>query len=417
MPGVPDAEPIFGWAVSMNGRGFARVQSGAGYFLAKGAVPGDRLSFAAPQQGHTLKRWELVQGAEGRRPSPCPVAEQCGGCRLMCLDETVQHAIQLDRLRNALHSQGVEFALLPHEIETGSALRYRNRIRLQVSSEGALRFFNPNKAISCAVLEPELATCVVKLTARVFSGVSQARFVELRSRDLDGQFGVHVVPKKQLSGGTAEWAKIHSELGPEFLVGVEGEGEPPVQRFALTDGLFFYAPLGSFMQVNSGMNARLVAWVTERVLETGAGVFWDLFCGVGNFSLPLLKRGLRGVGVEIDPQAIAAAVRSSHEQGLKGRFIAADVGGWLEQIQSELPDVVIVDAPRAGAQAALSVIAQVTRKCVLMVSCYPETLARDIGILERKGWKLTRVQQFDMFPQTHHIEVAAELVRAPCVRR
>jgi len=415
MPGVPDAEPIFGQAVSVNGRGNARVQSGARYFLAKGPVPGDRLSFVPPEQGHTLKQWELVQGAEGRRQSPCPVAERCGGCRLMCLDETVQHAIQVDRLTNALLSQGVDLALLPHEIEIGSALLYRNRIRLQVNSEGALRFFNPNKAISCAVLEPELAACVVKLTARVFSGVSEARFVELRSRDLDGQFGVHVVPKRQLSGGTAEWAKIHSELGPEFLVGVEGEGEPPVQRFALTDGLYFYAPLGSFIQVNSGMNARLVAWVTDRVLETGAGVFWDLFCGVGNFSLPLLKRGLRGVGVEIDPHAVAAAVRSSLEQGLKGRFIAADVGGWLEQSQSELPDVVIVDAPRAGAQAALSVIAQVARKCVLMVSCCPETLARDIGTLEREGWKLTRVQMFDMFPQTHHIEVAAELVRAPCV--
>ncbi len=415
MPGVPDAQPILGQAVSVNGRGYARVQSGARYFLAKGPVPGDRLSFVPPEQGHTLKEWELVQGAHGRRNPPCVVAALCGGCRLMCLGETAQHAIQRDRVRNALLSQGVDWTLLPHEMETGSALRYRNRIRLQVNSVGALRFFNPNKAISCAVLEPELATRVVELTARVFSGMSEALFVEVRSRDLDGQFGVHIVPNRQQSGGTAEWAKIRAELGSEHVVGVEGEGEPPVQRFSLTEGLFFYAPLGSFMQVNSAMNARLVAWVTERVLETGAGVFWDLFSGVGNFSLPLLKLGLRGLGVEIDPHAVAAAARGSHEQGLKGRFIAADVGSWLQQSQSELPDVVIVDAPRAGAQAALSVIAQVAQKCVLMVSCCPETLARDIGILERGGWMLTCMRMFDMFPQTHHIEVVAELVRAPRV--
>ncbi|MDX2052500.1 MAG: hypothetical protein SFV15_08925 [Polyangiaceae bacterium] len=398
-----------GTVVSLDARGHARVRVGEDWFVAKGPVPGDKLSVTLPAQGRKLRTWTLEKGAEGRRVAPCVVQEACGGCTLMSLDPMSQRAVLLDRIRHAFCAQSLPE--VPVELEAGPELGYRNRIRLRVNERSELTFFNGHKSEGCAVLEPSLRAALKPLLKRPLDAWKGVRFIELRACDLDGRLGMYVVPMGAGPGSLHDGESL-KVLFEGVCVQVAGTPTQSVQRFPLSQDLFVYAPLGSFVQVNFAMNARLVQWVTEQALASGARSFWDLFCGVGNFSLPLLKGGLTGLGVELDAFAVEAATRASNEQGLCGQFIAADAGSWLETKQGELTDLILVDAPRAGFGAHVGLAARCATKAIILVSCCPETLARDVRVLSRAGWTLTGMRGFEMFPQTHHVEVAA-LLRPP----
>ena len=188
-------------------------------------------------------------------------------------------------------------------------------------------------------------------------------------------------------------------------------GEPSV-TIELEPGLQLTAAADAFSQVNQQFNRELVAAVMEQAaIESGAAVL-DLFCGAGNFSLPVAKRGGQVLGVDADPIAIGAARRNAEGLGLSGaRFVtmeAQEMAPFLLRARYR-PRTVILDPPRSGALELMKMIVRLEAARVLYVSCDVPTLARDLRILKEDGYAVSSVKAFDFFPNTHHCEVLALL--------
>jgi 23S rRNA (uracil1939-C5)-methyltransferase len=185
-------------------------------------------------------------------------------------------------------------------------------------------------------------------------------------------------------------------------------GDPTV-RVEVEPGLALEIPADAFTQVNAAANRLLVATVLafgefrrgERVL--------DLYCGAGNFTLPLARRGALVHGVERDAVAIAAAEANAARLGLTtARFTCASVARALGRI-TETCDAVVLDPPRTGAGDVGDSLARLGARRVVYVSCDPATLARDVRALGARGYRVARVQPVELFPQTFHVEAVAEL--------
>ena len=178
-------------------------------------------------------------------------------------------------------------------------------------------------------------------------------------------------------------------------------------------GLGFEFLPTDFVQVNIAVNAELVS-TAVRLAEIQAGDrVLDLYCGLGNFSLPLARRAGELLGVEGDAGLVARAVRNAARNGIANtRFVAADLmaPGW--GFYRERWDVVVLDPPRTGAEGPVAELDASGVRRVVYVSCHPATLARDArSLVERHGFTLRAARVFDMFPHTHHVEALALFTR------
>jgi 23S rRNA (uracil1939-C5)-methyltransferase len=171
-----------------------------------------------------------------------------------------------------------------------------------------------------------------------------------------------------------------------------------------------------FIQVNGELNAQMVARAVELLAPAAGEQVLDLFCGLGNFSLPLARRGASVVGVEGDAGLVARARANAVLNSIENiEFICGDLAqpsaldaAWARRAY----DKVLLDPPRAGAQEVLPIVARSGAKVVLYISCHPGSLARDAGILVHEhGFTLRAAGVMDMFPHTAHVESAALFTR------
>jgi 23S rRNA (uracil1939-C5)-methyltransferase len=181
------------------------------------------------------------------------------------------------------------------------------------------------------------------------------------------------------------------------------------------EGLKLHATEGNFFQVNWEQNKNMVRTVLEFASLNGNETVLDLYCGIGNFSLPLAKKAVTVVGIESGYSAIEDAKANAEDNGIKNiEFIADDMQKGLKTLlqRKMRADVVVLDPPRAGAtlKTLERVLAFVPQK-IIYVSCNPTTLARDLKYFHLFGFRLNRLQPVDMFPYTYHIECVAEMVR------
>lgn len=176
--------------------------------------------------------------------------------------------------------------------------------------------------------------------------------------------------------------------------------------------LTIYADYDSFTQVNPYQNINLIQILTHWASLTGREQVVDLYCGSGNLSLPLARKARMLWGIDSDGKAISRARQNAKLNGLDNtRFIATPAKEGVLRILPKRPsiDLVVLDPPRAGAADVLVCLVSLRPERILYVSCEPPTLFRDLARLERLGYRLLRIQPLDMFPQTYHIEVIAEL--------
>jgi 23S rRNA (uracil1939-C5)-methyltransferase len=170
-----------------------------------------------------------------------------------------------------------------------------------------------------------------------------------------------------------------------------------------------------FIQVNRDINVAMIEAAMNLLQPSATDRVLDLFCGLGNFTLPIARRAGRVVGVEGDRTLVAKA-RANADRNFIGNaefhpdnlFEPAGFGPWA----SGPYDLVLLDPPRAGALAIMERMAQWAPKRVVYISCHPGSLARDAGILiETKGFQLVGAGVMDMFPHTTHVESIAVFER------
>ena len=181
-------------------------------------------------------------------------------------------------------------------------------------------------------------------------------------------------------------------------------------------GLQFAISPRSFYQVNPEQTEVLYAKAIEFAALTGKETVIDAYCGIGTIGLCAAGRAKQVIGVERNPDAVRNACANAAANKINNaRFICADATDWMRAAAQPNfglphPDVVFLDPPREGSTpACIDAVAAMKPKRVVYVSCNPETLARDLTHLTRRGWKALKIQPVDMFPHTEHVETVVLL--------
>jgi 23S rRNA (uracil1939-C5)-methyltransferase len=364
------------------------------------AAKGDRVRVAIDrEQGSLLfaSIVEILDPSPDRIEPPCPYFGRCGGCDFQQLTYEAQLNAKAEIIRDCLHRIArLEITDVP-VVPSPNPWHYRSRATWQLDPEqqtigyyerGSRRVCD---VAECAVLVPELEN-----TFEEVRNVARTELpVDLKHLDVvAGEMGVSLSP---------EFADFHT-IELSLKVGEE---------------TYLYNA-AAFFQVNQGLLSQLV----DFALKSATGVTAvDLYCGVGLFTLPLSRCFESVIGVEANPVAARFARRNLQKAVLLNtNIVTSTVTQWIrentgrrESLGSqdlEFVDFVLLDPPRAGAESAvINGILELKPARICYVSCDPATLARDLKKLIAGGFKIEAICGFDMFPQTHHVETVAQLVR------
>ncbi len=415
------------------GEGLCRLEGGEIGFV-RDVAPGDliRVETVVRRKGYQrAERWALLEAGPKRVDPACPVQSRCGGCDWMHLDLAAQREAKIGLLREALvRTGGFQVASLPEIglISAGADTGYRTRAQLQVDAAGRLGFFSAGTheliaVADCMVCDPELRELLDDLQGAAKLGLLRGcSRLELRVADFEPVRVVRVsVPKRRRGKAPRGLGKLESLLNARgTAVVLEGSAadDALVQRWKLGDALFLEAPPSAFTQVNQAVNRRLVSAVVEGARARGVTRFLDLYCGAGNFSLPLAAAGMSGVGVEVSKGAVRAAQDATARMQLQRpgaidlEFRVGDAEQVLARLSERRFDLMVLDPPRAGAKGSIRFVLESESQWLCMCSCDPVTLARDLRVLIQGGFVLEEITAYDMFPHTHHVEALAWLRRA-----
>ena len=402
-----------------------------------GALPGERAGVrVVRRQRRRLEAVaETIAEPHADRITPdCPYTNRCGGCALQHLAPAAQRDLARDRLRRLLEASGAGAPAHWLPDVTGPTRGYRRKARLGVrmvpGKGGALVGFRERGSSrvadvhACRVLAPEIGEILAPLR-KLVGELSVARAVpqlEVAVGD-DGAAIVlrHLEPLTEED--EARLRRAGQELG--FRPWLQAGGPDTVRPLDPADGerlhyrlpghdlrLAFH-PL-DFTQVNAAVNRAMIDAALALLAPRGGERVLDLFCGLGNFTLPLARQCEEVHGVEGSEALVARARENAAANGIaNARFEVADLYDPAFDVRS-LPGagLVLLDPPRSGAEAICRRMDLPGPRRVLYVSCNPETLARDAALLGAVGYRLEAAGIVDMFPHTAHVESMALFERA-----
>lgn len=250
----------------------------------------------------------------------------------------------------------------------------------------------------------------ILLTESRFDGGMMLRFV-LRSETKLAQLRAAL---PELQALLPQLQVITANIQPVHMAIMEGEREIFLtDQQALAEnfnGVPLWIRPQSFFQTNPVVASRLYATARDWVRQLPVNHMWDLFCGVGGFGLHSATPEMRLTGIEIAPEAIACAKQSAAELGLNNLHFQALDSTQFATGEGEIPDLVLVNPPRRGIGDGLcAYLSRMEPEFIIYSSCNARTMAKDIARLA--GYRIERVQLFDMFPHTAHYEVLTLLVR------
>ncbi|MCP3130108.1 23S rRNA (uracil(1939)-C(5))-methyltransferase RlmD [Shewanella sp. KJ2020] len=400
-----------------------------------GALPNENVQVQLTEQKKNYARAKLIKvdTPSPERVTPeCPHYHTCGGCDLqhMSLAGQREHkeAALLDIMAKFAGTEGG--ALSP--ALTGEGWHYRRRARLATlfdknTKQLSLGFraassSNVVPISQCQVLAKPLSDLIVPFAKLLnqLSAKASLGHLELIAAD-NGHFAVLRITKalndKDLAklSAFAEQHQIHICLQDNEgqFQGVGAELVLPVYQLldanAQLDAVSLSFTPGNFVQVNGQINKAMVAQAMDWLAPAPGERILDLFCGMGNFSLPLAKMGADVIGVEGVAEMVTQARVNAKANNLdKLTFYHGDLSAdlslepWMGKI-----DKLLLDPARAGAFESLQWLKKMKPRKVVYVSCNPASLARDSAVLLERGYRLQRLGLIDMFPQTHHIEAMA----------
>ena len=399
-----------------------------------GALPGERVEISLRKRRRKLVEASLVRVLE---PSPervtpeCEYFGRCGGCALQHLKHSAQIMFKQAAVAQALTRIGrtePEEWLPP---VASPPWRYRRRARLGVKyvagKERVLVGFRERAGPyltdmrHCPVLVPPLDGLLGELADLIAGTSIRERLPQIEAAVADDVTALVLRVLEPPSAADAQAFRdfgarhgidIYLQPGGPGTIAPLGEARTlsyKLEAFGLT---LQFLPT-DFVQVNAAVNAELVATAVSLAAIEPTDRVLDLYCGLGNFSLPLAQRARELLGVEGEAGLVARAVRNAALNGIGNtRFVTADLSKTDWSFYREPWDIVVLDPPRTGAEVPIAELARSDPRRIVYVSCHPATLARDAQVLvHERGYKLKVARVFDMFPHTHHIEALAMFER------
>jgi 23S rRNA (uracil1939-C5)-methyltransferase len=417
--------------LSHDGRGVARIDGKA--VFVRGGLPGERATVRIIRSKRHFDEAEIetLHTRSAQRVEPrCAHFEQCSGCSLQHFTPEAQIQAKQRVLEDNFARIGKvepEQWLAPL---TAQSWGYRRKGRLSVkhvAKKGRVlvgfRESNPRFVADirrCEVLLPELGTKIEAIGDMLGTLDAAAQIPQIEFAAGDDTVALVIRHLEPLSAGDREkliaFAREH-----DFAVYLQPGGissvhplwpQAPRLAFRLDDAdlELEFEPL-DFVQVNAGMNQRMIAHALALLAPQPDDRVLDLFCGLGNFTLPVARKVAKVAGVEGDTELVQRAQANATRNGIvNASFHVANLfddhsrAAWARHEWDKL----LLDPPRAGADKVLAYLPGKACRRVVYVSCHPGSLARDAGILVREhGFRLTSAGVMDMFPHTAHVESIA----------
>lgn len=397
-----------------------------------GALPGEQCTVAGyreqKQVAHgTVK--DVIAPVAARQTPFCPLADQCGGCQLqhVAADEALAwRQAALDTLWQKQFSLPV----LPWQpAVTGPRPAYRRKARLAVDARDAqntrigFRQANGHDVVdvpSCPVLTPSLNALLPSLRDALcrHPGIRHVGHIALMQGDNHARVTIKVSRTM-----ASEWLAAMAAWGRDHQVSVvleDNQGalqtlhDQGALHCATEPGLSVTPGPNDFIQVNAGVNRKMVAQAMQWLNPAGGDRIADWFSGLGNFSLSLARRGARVQAVEGVPEMVQKAADNARRQGI------TDIDWQHQDLQQ--PDAVrkllnagldkvLLDPSREGAATVCEVLANSDVSQILYISCNPSTFTRDAKMLLAGHYQLEKIGVLEMFPYTKHLEVMALFTR------
>jgi len=417
--------------LSHEGRGIAHIRGKVTFI--DGALPAERVSVRIRRRGGSFDEAELLEverAAPERIEARCRHFGVCGGCALQHLSQDAQishkQAVLLEQLR---HSGNLRPDHVMNPL-VGPPWAYRRKARLGVKyverKRGVLVGFRERHKRYVAELD-RCETLHAALGERI-----------LAFRNLLGKLSIRKrIPQLEIAVGDRHAAVVLRILSPLSEV-----DKAALSHFGAENGFVFYLQTGGpdsveplnaaqadvrlsyalphdgtvidfepldFTQINFEVNRLMVERVVEFLAPAAEDSVLDLFCGLGNFSIPLARRGGRVLGVEGDARLIERARKNAFRNAVANvEFLLDDLTGAGGKWTKTMFHKVLLDPPRTGAKEALEFLDLSAVERLIYVSCNPATLARDAEFLVKHcAMRLTHAGIMDMFPQTSHIEAMA----------
>ncbi len=423
---------------SHDGRGIARLE-GKTTFI-DGALPQEQVTFQ-----YRVKKKDYDEGTvlSVERPSPqrvepgCPHFVMCGGCSLQHLEGSAQihekQVLLLDVLARVGHCQP-EIVLPPL---TSALWHYRNKARLSV------RFVEKKQTTLVGFREKNNPRYITEITqCPVLNARVDSELVSMREliNSLDDS---HCIAQIEVAAGDTDVALIFrnlSSLTPDDEEKIRQFSDKTNFRIYLQpagpDSVYLFYPKSAghylsyrlpeynidfqflptdFTQVNAGLNRLMVTHALNLLALEPDDVVLDLFCGLGNFSLPLARHSAKVVGVEGSDAMVERASMNAKANGLTNtEFFCANLEDEtaLSGLVHYQFNKILLDPPRTGAMEIVKQIDKINPKRIVYVSCNPATLARDADILiNQHGYRMISAGVMDMFPHTSHVESIALFIK------
>ncbi|NLT98759.1 MAG: 23S rRNA (uracil(1939)-C(5))-methyltransferase RlmD [Christensenellaceae bacterium] len=430
--------------LTVEGAGIGR-HNGMAVFVPR-ALPGETVvaKIIKLTKSYAVGRLMNISRVSQDRVQPfCEVFNACGGCTLQHLSYAGQLRYKSRYVQQCMaRIGGIEIE--PPEIEPCENLRgYRNKASFPVTGEAgharagffALRSHNLVEC-DCPIQQP----AINEVKNAVIRWANKYRVPPYNETEHSGVLR-HIVARQSSAGGVMAGVVVRDRIDDKTLVDTLKD-VPCIESVVVNvnrkkgnvrlgddtrviygrdhiteeyDGLKFRASLQSFLQVNHAQAEKLYRIAMDYADITPDDVVFDLFCGIGTMSLLAARYARKVLGIEYEPSAVRNAEENAQLNGIaNAQFLAGDAGEMLKKgiDIAGAPDIVILDPPRKGCDAALiESIAAVSPKRVVYVSCNPATLARDTALFTKLGYKVERLRCVDMFPHTTHVECVTLMSR------
>ncbi|MCP5428317.1 MAG: 23S rRNA (uracil(1939)-C(5))-methyltransferase RlmD [Chromatiaceae bacterium] len=428
----PDPVTVQIESMSADGRGIASVAGRS--VLIHGALTGERILFR-----YTRIKGEQAEGvleevlipSPDRVPAACPHYGVCGGCSLQHQSASAQIRDKQQVLLHALASIGklTPDRILP-PLTRDPVWGYRKKARLgvkYVAKKGRVLVGFRERGSGficdterCLVLDPKVGELLIPLARMIDELSIKERIpqIEVAMGDSDCMLIFRLLSPASAADlqHLSAFCEAHGvipylqEGGVESVRPLSGESRELCYRLPLHGLEFRFRPT-DFTQVNSALNRLMVDHALQLLDPRPEDSVLDLFCGLGNFTLPLARCVGEVTGVEGDAGLVTRARQNALANGIHNvRYYAANLYQPLEHEPwlCELYGKVLLDPPRSGAQEVLRHLPRIGARRIVYVSCYPDTLARDAGeLVHLHGYRLLATGVMDMFPHTAHVESIA----------
>lgn len=431
------------------GYGLSHLTSGE-VVLIRFALPGEKIR-VLPKE---IKKDVLFGSIEqiltehpGRKSPPCLYYGQCGGCNLQHCSYDTQLYIKESILRDIMLRQGNDavaeaVALIASPLPSPDQFGYRQRIRLQLSDQGIPGFHRHQSheiipVERCLLAGADLNTSLTALGSHrdAMALSAMASEMELLTNPASGStVCIFTIPRKPRPADKLAARRIACDIeiiehiyfrGATFHIeGPFGPAETDTTTTSMTvtyprlaglpADLVLSWEVGGFCQVNLKQNRHLIETVLALSDVKPDDRIIDLFCGMGNFSLPIAMLGGRVHGYEGQGAAIRAAKNNARIADIDNTiFIKSPIHQACDDLvrQGARFDCAVIDPPRQGIPGMAPLLSTITTKKLIYISCDPATLCRDLNELTTCGFSIRAIQPIDMFPQTHHIETVVLLHR------